>query len=799
MYVIKRSGSHEAVKFDKITARIKKQCYGLDKIVDPIEVAMKVIQGLYDGVTTEELDILAAETAASLIPNHPDYSKLAARIAVTNLHKSTKKDFSEVIEQLYTYINPKTGKVAPLIADDVYQIIQENKEILDSSIIYDRDFNFDYFGFKTLERAYLLKIDKRPAERPQHMWMRVAVGIHKNDIKSVIETYNMMSEGWMTHATPTLFNSGTSRPQMSSCFLMKTSDSITGIYKSLSDTAQISKYAGGIGISIHEVRAKGSYIEKTNGTSNGIVPMLKVFNTTAEYVDQGGGKRKGSFAIYLEPWHADIFDFLDLKKEHGKEEVRARDLFYALWIPDLFMEKVKEDAEWALFCPHEAPGLNKVYGKEFNELYEKYLNEGRARKIVKARALWTKILETQIETGMPYMLYKDACNRKSNQKNIGVIESSNLCAEILEYTSGEETSVCNLVSICLPKFIKDNQFDFQKLYEIAYKSTLNLNKVIDNNYYPIKEAENSNFKHRPIGIGVQGLSDTYIMLKMPFESEEASELNKKIFETIYFGSMTASKDLAKIEGPYETFEGSPLSKGKFQFDLWKEEAELKGKDFKLSLSGLWDWEALRKEVIKFGVRNSLLLAQMPTASTSNIQNNSECIEPPKENIFIRSTLSGEFTIVNKLLVKDLSDLKLWNESLKNKIIASEGSIQEINEIPDHIKLLYKTVWEISQKAVINQAADRGQFVCQTQSMNLFIKEPNYAKLSSMHFYAWEKGLKTGMYYLRSQAVTDAVKFTLGKEEEIVATEEQNNNSIAQKYSDMVCSLDNPDDCAACGS
>lgn len=798
MYVVKRSGLREAVKFDKITARIKKQCYSLDKIVDPIEVAMKVIQGLYDGVTTVELDILAAETAASLIPTHPDYSKLAARIAVTNLHKSTKKDFSEVIEQLYTYINPKTGKAAPLIADDIYQITQENKEILDSSIIYDRDFNFDYFGFKTLERAYLLKVNKKPAERPQHMWMRVALGIHKSDIKSAIETYNMMSEGWMTHATPTLFNSGTPRPQMSSCFLLKTFDSIAGIYKSLSDTAQISKYAGGIGISIHEVRAKGSYIEKTNGTSNGIVPMLKVFNSTAEYVDQGGGRRKGSFAIYLEPWHADIFEFLDLKKEHGKEEVRARDLFYALWIPDLFMEKVREDTEWALFCPHEAPGLNKVYGKEFDELYKKYLDEGKAKKIIKARDLWYKVTEAQIETGMPYMLYKDACNRKSNQKNIGVLESSNLCCEILEYTSKEDTAVCNLASIAIPKFIKDNQLDFQKLYEIAYKVTINLNKVIDNNYYPVPEASNSNFKYRPIGIGVQGLSDTYIMLRIPFESEEASELNKKIFETIYFGSMTASKDLARTEGPYESFKGSPLSEGKFQFDLWAEEAQLKGRDFKPSLSGLWDWEGLRKEVMKLGVRNSLLLAPMPTASSSNLLGNSECFEPPKENIFIRSTLSGEFTIVNKLLVKDLSDLKLWNESLKNKIIAAEGSIQEIDGIPNHIKALYKTVWEISQKAVINQAADRGQFICQSQSMNLFIKEPNFAKLTSMHFYAWEKGLKTGMYYLRSQAATEAVKFTLEKEA-VVEVPKSQNNDISQNYSDIVCSLDNPNDCISCGS
>lgn len=800
MQVIKRDGSRESVKFDKITARIKKQCYGLDKLVDPIEVAKKVIQGLYDGITTEELDTLAAETAASLTPSHPDYSKLAARIAITNLHKATHKDFSEVVDQLYNYINPETGKRAPLIADDVYEIVKANAKQLDGAIIYDRDFNFDYFGFKTLERAYLLKANGKPAERPQHMWMRAAIGIHKDDIDSAIETYNLMSEGWMTHATPTLFNAGTPRPQLSSCFLLSMqSDSIEGIYNTLKQTAMISKFAGGIGLSLHQIRAKGSYIEKTNGISNGIVPMLKVFNETARYVDQGGGRRKGSFAMYLEPWHADIFDFLDLRKNHGKEEVRARDLFYALWVPDLFMEQVEADSDWALFCPHEAPGLYDVYGKEFNELYHKYLAEGKARKIIKARDLWFKIVEAQIETGMPYLLYKDACNRKSNQRNLGTIRSSNLCTEIVEFTSDKEIAVCNLLSLALPKYVKDGKIDHKRLYEVTYIATKNLNRVIDNTFYPVPEAEYSNLKHRPIGLGVQGLADVYLMLKLPFESEEARKINREIFETIYFASMNASKDLAKTEGPYETFKGSPLSEGKFQFDLWKEEADEKGTDYDIQLSSRWDWEKLRKEVVEYGVRNSLLLAPMPTASTSQILGNSECIEPNKNNILLRRTLSGEFVIVNKFLVRDLTELGLWNDGLKDKIIAHGGSVQGIPEIPTELKEVYKTVWEIKQKAILDQAADRGAFICQSQSLNLFVQDANFAKLTSMHFYGWKKGLKTGQYYLRSQAAADAASFTISKEMEISNKELEPQIQSQENYSNMVCSLDNPDNCQACGS
>lgn len=752
MFVVKRDGKKESVKFDKITARIEKLCYGLNPaLVDPIDVAKKVIEGLFDGVTTSELDNLAAETAASLTTKHPDYALLASRIAVSNLHKNTIKSFSETMKRLYEYVDPKTGKNASLLADDVFEVIQKNAEELDSSIIYDRDFGFDYFGFKTLEKSYLLKLDGQIAERPQHLFMRVSVGIHKEDIESAIKTYNLMSERWFTHATPTLFNSGTPKPQMSSCFLLTMKDdSIEGIYDTLKQTAKISQSAGGIGLSIHNVRATGSYISGTNGTSNGIIPMLRVFNDTARYVDQGGGKRKGAFAIYLEPWHADIFEFLDLRKNHGKEEMRARDLFYALWVSDLFMQRVEANEDWSLFCPHEAPGLADCHGKEFEKLYKKYEKEGRARKTVKAQELWFAILDAQVETGTPYLLYKDAANAKSNQQNLGTIKSSNLCTEILEYTSADEIAVCNLASLALPRYVRDGKFDHEKLYEVTYQAAINLNKIIDNNYYPVEEARTSNLRHRPIGLGVQGLADAFILLRMPFESPEAQQLNKEIFETIYFAAMTASKDLAIKDGPYETFKGSPLSKGQFQFDLWNVKPD----------SGRWDWENLRLDVMNHGVRNSLLVAPMPTASTSQILGNNECFEPYTSNIYTRRVLSGEFIIVNKHLLRDLVNRGLWDNNMKNKIITANGSVQDIPEIPQDLKDLYKTVWEIKMRTIIDMAADRGAYICQSQSLNLFINSPNASKLTSMHFYAWKKGLKTGMYYLRTQAASQAVKFTV---------------------------------------
>ncbi len=752
MFVIKRDGRKETVKFDKITSRIEKLSYSLHQdFIDAAEVAKKVIDGIYDGVTTSELDSLAAETAASLTTRHPDYALLASRIAVSNLHKNTVKSFSETMKMLHGYIDGKTGKNASLIADDVAKIIEDNADLLDSTIIYDRDFAFDYFGFKTLERSYLLKIDGKIAERPQHLFMRVSVGIHKNDLESVIKTYTLMSEKWFIHATPTLFNASTPKPQMSSCFLVAMKDdSIEGIYSTLTQTAKISQSAGGIGLSIHNVRATGSYISGTNGTSNGIVPMLKVFNDTARYVDQGGGKRKGAFAIYLEPWHADIFAFLDLKKNHGAEENRARDLFYALWISDLFMKRVEADGDWSLFCPHESPGLADCYGEEFETLYTRYEAEGKARKTIKAQELWFAILDAQIETGTPYLLYKDAANAKSNQRNLGTIKSSNLCTEILEFTSPDEVAVCNLASVSLPSYIENGEFNHQKLYEVAYQITINLNRIIDNNYYPVEEARYSNFRHRPIGLGVQGLADAFMLLKMPFESEEAKQLNIDIFETLYFAAMQSSADLAIKEGAYDTFKGSPLSEGKFQFDLW---------DVKPS-SKRWDWDTLRKQVVKTGVRNSLLLAPMPTASTSQILGNNECFEPYTSNIYSRRVLSGEFVVVNKHLLKDLVELGLWDNKMKEQIILANGSVQNIDSIPAKIKELYKTVWEIKMRTIIDMAADRGAYICQSQSLNLFVSSPTASKLTSMHFYAWKKGLKTGMYYLRTQAASQAIKFSV---------------------------------------
>jgi len=753
MYVLKRDGRKEEIMFDKITARVRKLCYGLNKLVDPLKVAMRVIEGLYDGVTTSELDNLAAEVAATMTTAHPDYARLAARISVSNLHKNTKKTFSEVMHDLYTYVNPRTGKDAPLLSDEVYNVIMENKEKLDSTIIYNRDFSYDYFGFKTLERSYLLKLNGIIAERPQHMLMRVSIGIHLNDLDSAIETYELMSKKYFTHATPTLFNAGTPKPQMSSCFLLTAKDdSIDGIYDTLKQTAKISQSAGGIGLAMHNIRATGSYIAGTNGTSNGIVPMLRVFNDTARYVDQGGGKRKGSFAIYLEPWHADIFDFLDLKKNHGKEEMRARDLFYAMWIPDLFMKRVQEDSFWTLMCPNECPGLPDVHSEEFETLYLKYEELGKGRKTIKARELWEKITESQIETGTPYMLYKDAANSKSNQKNLGTIRSSNLCTEIIEYTSPDEVAVCNLASIALPMFIKDGKFDHEELYKITKRVTRNLNKVIDRNYYPVVEAENSNMRHRPIGIGVQGLADAFIKLRMPFTSDEAKQLNQDIFETIYFAAVTASMEEATEDGPYQTYEGSPISEGKFQHNLWGQKDE--------DLSGLWDWGTLRKQVLENGVRNSLLVAPMPTASTSQILGNNECFEPYTSNIYTRRVLSGEFIVVNKHLLEDLVEIGLWNEGLKQDIMRANGSIQHVDVIPQDIKELYKTVWELSMKDIIDMSRQRGYFIDQSQSLNLFMEGATMAKLTSMHFYAWKSGLKTGMYYLRTKSAVDAIKFTL---------------------------------------
>lgn len=809
MYVIKRDGRQEAVHFDKITARLKKLSYGLNmEHCDPVLVAQKVCAGVYKGVTTSQLDELAAETAAAMTANHPDYAQLAARITVSNLHKNTKKSFSETIKQMYAHVSKRSGLKAPLIADDVYEIIMKNAARLDSEIIYDRDFEYDYFGFKTLERSYLLKDNGVVIERPQHMIMRVAVGIHKNDIDSAIKTYHLMSQRWFTHASPTLFNAGTPRPQLSSCFLVcMKDDSIEGIYDTLKECAVISKSAGGLGVSVHNIRATSSYIRGTNGTSNGIVPMLRVFNDTARYVDQGGGKRKGAFAMYLEPWHADVFEFLELRKNHGKEENRARDLFFALWVPDLFMKRVQENSTWTLFCPNEAPGLADCWGEEFEELYMKYEQEGKAKKVVQAQKLWFSILEAQIETGNPYMLFKDICNRKSNQQNLGTIKSSNLCTEIIEYTSPTETAVCNLASIALPRYVREKgitlesqpsklvgsrgwrnrHFDFDKLAEVTSTVTINLNKIIDVNFYPVETAKLSNMRHRPIGIGVQGLADTFILLGMPFESEEAQKLNKDIFETIYYHALKASVELAIKEGPYETYYGSPVSKGILQPDMWG-----------VVPSDRWDWAGLRDMIAKHGVRNSLLVAPMPTASTSQILGNNECFEPYTSNIYSRRVLSGEFVVVNKHLLHDLTDMGLWSPALKNEVIYHNGSVQNIREIPEELKAIYRTVWEIKQRTLVDMAADRGCYIDQSQSLNIHMDQANFGKLTSLHFYAWSKGLKTGMYYLRSRAAADAIKFTVDttniKESIKPVTED-----VEKKLAQMACSLENKDECLACGS
>ncbi len=821
MEVVKRDGTREPVKFDKISARIKKQTYGLNEdYVDYVEVSRKVIAGLYDGVTTEELDVLAAETAASLITNHPDYSKLASRIAISSLYKRVDKHFSSTAKKLYEYINPKTGEKAGMISDETYSVIEKYGRELDAMMVHDRDFNFDYFGFKTLEKSYLLKMYGQVAETPQHLYMRVSVGIWGDNLEMVQKTYDMLSEGLFTHATPTLFNAGTKRPQLSSCFLIDVhDDSIPGIYKTLSDAAVISQNAGGIGINIHKIRAKGAYIKGTNGTSNGIVPMLKVFNETARYVDQGGGKRKGSIAIYLEPWHADVEDFLDLRKNHGKEEMRARDLFLALWTPNLFMERVESGGDWSLFSPDEVPGLVDAYDnpddKKFTKLYEKYESEGKAVKVMKARDLWEKILDAQIETGTPYMLYKDQANSKSNQKNLGTIKSSNLCTEIIEYTDSKETAVCNLASIALPKFVeipsgkvreknkKLRTFDFKHLYDVTYQATVNLNKVIDVNFYPTPETKRSNMKHRPIGLGVQGLADTFALLGLSFESEEAQELNKNIFETMYFAAMTASKDLAKKDGPYESFKGSPTSKGIFQYDMWGYTED--------HLSGMWDWYSLKKEVMEVGLRNSLLMAPMPTASTAQILGNNECFEPFTANLYKRNTLSGEYVIINKYLIEDLVNLGLWNEKIRLQLFAENGSVQNIESIPSEIRETYKTVWEMKGKTLLDMARDRAVFIDQSQSLNLFMQDVTHSKLSSAHMYGWKLGLKTGMYYLRTKAKASAIKGLGVDMSQLQPMEEptvvKNTTVQDDKLSDLgvteemmskVCSLDDPN-CLTCSA
>lgn len=785
MFVITRSGKKETVQFDKITHRIQKLTYGLSlDHVDAGEVAKRTIQGIYDGVTTKELDNLSAEVAAYMTTVHPDYSVLAARISMSNLHRNTSDSFMAAMDSLYNFVDPKIGEKTPLISNELYESAKKHQDRINKEMAYSRDFEYDYFGFKTLERSYLLKVNGQIVERPQHMLMRVALGIHGDDIESAIETYHLMSQKWFTHASPTLFNAGTNKPQMSSCFLLSMKeDSIDGIYSTLKQCALISQSAGGIGLNIHDIRAKGTFIKGTNGASNGIVPMLRVFNDTARYVDQGGGKRKGAFAIYLEPWHADIFDFLELKKNHGKEELRARDLFYALWVNDLFMQRVENDGEWSLFCPHEAPGLSDCHSEEFEALYTKYEMEGRQREKVSARKLWFAILESQMETGSPFMLYKDSANSKSNQKNLGTIKSSNLCTEIIQYTDDKEVAVCNLASISLAKFVDGDVYDFNKLFEITKTITKNLNKIIDLNYYPVEEARYSNLKNRPIGIGVQGLADTFAKMKIAFDSPEAKKLNRDIFETIYFASLSASNELAMKDGAYDSYEGSPASQGIFQFDMWN-----------VTPSDRWDWDALRASVKEHGIRNSLLMAPMPTASTSQILGNNECIEPFTSNIYTRRVLSGEFTVVNKYLVSDLIRLDLWNENMKNKIIAANGSIQGVEEIPENIKALYKTVWEIKQKDVVEMAADRGAYIDQSQSLNIHMEDVNIGKLSSLHFHTWRLGLKTGMYYLRTKAAADAIKFTIRNNEKMPQAQ-----AVGASEEAMICSLDNKDECISCGS
>ena len=827
-YVFKRDGELEEMSFEKILNRIK--LLSRDLNVNPTKIAQQVCSQLYNKIPTDKIDELSAQLCASAATEHPDYVLLASRINMSNLHKNTSPSFSETIRILYE--NPNGN----LISKSIYDIVDKNKTKLNSYIKYKRDNNIDYFGCKTLEKSYLIKIKGKIIERPQHLFMRVSLGIHQDDLKEALKTYDLMSEKYFIHATPTLFNSGTDRPQLSSCFLLSMrDDSIEGIFSSLKDCALISKWAGGIGIHIHNIRAKDSIIRGTNGIGNGIVPMLRVFNGTARYVDQGGGKRNGSIAVYVEPWHADIFDFLLLKKNHGNEEERARDLFYALWIPDLFMERVKSQGKWTLMCPDECPGLADCYGEEFEKLYTQYEKEGKGRETINAADLWYNIVESQIETGTPYMCYKDAANKKSNQKNLGTIKSSNLCTEIMEYTAPDEFAVCNLASVGLSKYVdtEKGEFDYDKLYKVVKVITKNLNKIIDINYYPLPETEKSNKLHRPIGIGVQGLADVFALLKIPFDSDEAKVINEKIFEMIYYSAMETSMELSKkrdsalneiksllekkdndewdvedqhkltilenkfkytskeIErekylGSYATFENSPASHGLFQFDLW---------DSNPSDSMLSKWNKLKKDVKKWGLRNSLLMAPMPTASTSQILGNNECIEPFNAAIYLRRVLAGEYIVINKYLIKDLIDKKIWNADIKNKILANNGSIQQIDEIPDDIKSIYKTIWEIGNKTLIDMAADRGKYICQSQSLNLFLDKPDFNKITSMHFYSWKKGLKTGQYYLRTKPVAQAQQFTIEPENKS-NSKSDNVNTTSEPV--LFCTRDNPD-CEACGS
>ena len=759
MYVIKRNGLHEPVAFEKVVERLRKVATGLH--VNVTAIAQKVLAQIVNGIKTSELDVLSASLAISNVTVHPDYGVLAANIIISNHQKNTPYTFSDAMKILYLQTNT-LGKATPLISDELFEIANTYKEEIEAHIVYDRDYKLDFFGFKTLEKAYLLRgSDRVIIERPQHMWMRVALGLWGSDLKKAFQTYDMMSLKLFTHATPTLFNCGTPRPQLSSCFLLAMKeDSITGIYDTLKDCAMISKFAGGIGLHIHNIRASGSTIYGTNGTSNGIVPMLRNFNMTARYVDQGGGKRNGSFAIYLEPWHADILDFLKLKLNNGNEEERCRDLFYAVWVPDLFMERVRDGAQWTLFCPSEAPGLADVIGDDFKRLYEQYESEGRGRLTMPAQKIWFDILDAQIETGTPYLVYKDPANKKSNQQNVGVIKSSNLCSEIIEYSAPDETAVCNLASMALPSFVKNGSFDFVGFRDAVRTVITNLNRVIDINYYPTEQTRRSNMRHRPVGLGVQGLADVFALLRIPWEKVEdgrvsansdAVLLNKRIFAHMYYAAVSASADCSELEGPYSTFAGSPASKGLLQFDLWSV-TPLEDEDL--------DWAALKERVMKVGLRNSLMIAPMPTASTSQILGFNECFEPFTTNIYTRRTLAGEFIQVNKYLVTDLIAAGIWTTELKDKIIANAGSVQGLKEIPLEIQVLYKTVWELKQKTLIDLAADRGVYICQSQSLNLFVADPDYSKLTSMHFYAWNKGLKTGVYYLRTKAPVAAQQFTV---------------------------------------
>ena len=862
-FVIKRSGKKEVISFDKILNRIKKigkeNNSNLD--VNYTSLTVKIIDRLYPNIPTTLIDELTAQQCASLSTTNPDYGVLASRILISNHHKNTDTNFFKVTKQLYNF-KDVNGVNHPLISKKYFNVIKSNKSLIQSWLDYDRDYLLDYFGFKTLERAYLMKIDKKIIERPQHMWLRVAIGIHGSDLEKAKETYDLMSQKYFTHATPTLFNAGTPRSQLSSCYLVgMESDSISGIYNTLSDCANISKWAGGIGLHIHNVRSSGSHIRGTNGTSNGIVPMLRVFNSTARYCDQGGGKRKGSFAIYLEPWHGDIESFLDMKKNHGDEEMRARDLFYAMWIPDLFMQRVITNQKWTLMCPDQCPGLSDVYGDDFNKLYTEYENSGKGIKELPARKIWLKILDSQIETGTPYLLYKDHANRKTNQKNLGTIKSSNLCCEIMEYSDDKETAVCNLASIALSKFViqpnpsddkykhiqsikiysKTNcgyckrsknllnnnnfkfeeinldddetrhafyktvneeeklenddkinsvpqiyindkriggydkllntlkpYFDFDNLFRVTKVVTKNLNKVIDINFYPTPKTDLSNKKHRPIGIGVQGLADTFALMNLPFICDESKQLNKQIFETIYYASLESSMEIAETDGPYSTFEGSPASKGILQFDMWG-----------VKPSNRYNWNKLKTNITKKGLRNSLLVAPMPTASTSQILGNNECFEPFTSNIYVRRTLAGEFVVVNKYLIRELIQDYEWNDDIKNSIIKNNGSIQHLTKLPQHIKNKYKTVWEMSMKNIIDYSADRGAFICQSQSLNLWMKDPVYDKLTSMHVYAWKKGLKTGIYYLRTKAKAAPQQFTIEPEKK--------NNNVEEDEGCLMCS------------